>query len=471
MPDVRSAVRWEQTPGYALDVPLAQVRTDSETLMMPVAELEEELRRGRLAPTVRVQHPDWSGDGFVVASEVPALREALSSAEARLSARLWAPWSSCASYVTVGLCVLLAGVGVLQGLSSPEGYAGVRHSAVGFERTILDGGYWTPFSAALAHVGVGHLAVNLPLLTYCSYRTERLLGAWGAASVLAWALLCSTLAILAWSDLPVVGASTLAYGAWGAQIALGFRYGRWIPAHLKSRYGIGNLVLFLPLAFISLFNGPGVSLAGHAGGLAGGVFAVLIVGLFAPMRAGMTTFAALGLTALLPWTPPAWWAGAWSQVSISDSAHIAIPSRWREHTGRWQSFPAWSSGDRYPVFAGTFFASEEPAGALEGSATERERAVWGDWLRGHAVVTRRPGSGAGSGGAPGDIFDVRVETTGEPWIVVERVLDHDGLRTRAGYVLPGECSAPDACVGRRSIGDAMLSTLEAPTVPSNPTGK
>lgn len=419
----------------------------------------------------------------MVASEVPALKEVLSSAEARLCARLWAPWSSCAPYVTVCLCMLLAGVGVLQGLSSPEGYAGVRHSAAGFERTILDGGYWTPFSAALAHVGVGHLAVNLPLLAYCSYRTERMLGAWGAAAVLATALLCSTLAILAWSDLPVVGASTLAYGAWGAQIALGFRYGRWIPAHLKSRYGIGNLVLFLPLAFISLFNGPGVSLAGHAGGLFGGVVAVLIGGLFAPMRAGITTLVALGLTALLPWTPPAWWAGSWSQVSISDSARIAIPSRWQEHTGRWQSFPAWSSGDRYPVFAGTFFVSDEPKGASEGasegSATERERVVWGDWLHGAAVVTRRPGgnpgsdagSDPGSGGAPGEIFDVRVETNGEPWIIVERVLDHDGLRTRAGYVLPGECSAPDACVGRRSMGDAMLSTLEAPTAPSAPTGK
>ncbi len=434
-------------------MPLARVRTDSETLLMPAAELEEELRRGRLLPSVRVQHSEWTGDGFLVASEVPALRDALSSDEARLGARLRAPWSAGAPWVTLILCVALAVVGVLQGLSSPDGALGVGQAAVGFERTLLDEGYWTPFSAALAHVGVAHLAVNLPLLAYCSYRAERVLGAWGAAAVLAWALLCSTIAILAGSDLPVVGASTLAYGAWGAQIALGFRYGRWIPPHLKSRYGIGNLVLFLPLAFVSLFNGPGVSLVGHAGGLVGGVVAVLIGSLFAPMRAAVATFVALGLTALLPWTPPVWWAGSWSTVAVSDSAQIAMPSRWQAHTGRWLSFPAWSSGDRYPVFAGTFFASEEP----EGAAVERERAVWSDWLHGAAVVTERV-----DGALPanrGSSFIVRVETNREPWIIVERVQEHDGLRTRAGYVLPGACSAPDACGGRRSMGDRVLATL------------
>jgi membrane associated rhomboid family serine protease len=353
--------------------------------------------------------------------------------------------------VTVALCLVLGVVGGLQGVLSMKGLDGVRPTAVGFERTLLDSGYWTPFSAALAHVGLTHLAVNLPLLAYCSYRTERLLGAWGAASVLATALLCSTVAILAWSDLPVVGASTLAYGAWGAQIALGIRYGRWIPAHLKGRYGIGNLVLFLPLAFVSLFNGPGVSLAGHAGGLAGGVVAVLIGSPFAPARASITTFLTLGLTAWLPWTPPAWWAGAWSSVAISDGAHLAMPSRWREHAGRWLSFPAWSSGDRYPVFAATFFASDEP----EGRAIERERAVWSDWLHGQAVVTLRLAAQS----AEGDVFDIRVDTSAEPWVIVERVQEHHGLRTRAGYVLPGDCGAPEACHGRRAIGDRVLSTL------------
>ncbi len=390
-----------------------------------------------------MQHPEWTGEGFAPAREIAALRDVLASDEARMCARLRRPTMT---WVTGALCVVIGIVGIVQGVGAVIGWNDrlLAWSAVGFEHTVLDGAWWTPFTAAFTHVGLGHLGVNLPLLAYCGYRTERVLGAWGAASVLAGALLGSTVAILLWSDLPVVGASTLAYGLWGAQIAIGFRFGPLVPRELQSRYGIGNLVLFLPLAFMSLFDGPGVSLVGHAGGLVGGALAGVSCNPLAPSRGRWLTAAALVATGLLPLAPVTLWSGLWSRTEVSEQATITLPSRWLEHTGRFWGMHAWSSGDRYPVFAGTFVARGEGDTPL----AERERALWGDWLRGAATVS-----------AEGDAVRIVVDNAEEPWVIIERVVEHDGLRTRAGYLLPPACVAPGTCSGRRSLGDGVIASL------------
>lgn len=420
-------------------MPLAQVRTASDCWTMPALELEEELRRGRLSSRVLVQHPDWTGAGFVPADDVPALREALASDEARTCARLRAPrrvpWATALASAAVGL------TGALQA-AAPGGAWPTAALAVGFERTVQDGAWWTPLTGALAHAGPAHLAVNLPLLAYCGYRVERALGAAGAAAVLLAALACSTLAIVAFSDLPVVGASTLAYGVWGAQIAIGLRHGTLLPAEQRGRYGAGNLALFLPLAFASLFAGPGVSLVGHAGGLAGGVIAAALTHPLRPRRA--LPLVAAALTAAVPFTPPGWWAGPTAPIAVSDGASITLPARWRAHAGHWEGMLAWSSGDRYPLYAGTFSGDE----GVQGTLAEREAALWSGWL-GAPATARATGP---------DTVEIQAPAEPEPWVLVERVVEHDGMRTRAGYVLPGAC-ADAPCEGRRAVGDPVLASL------------
>lgn len=424
-------------------MPLAQVRTASDTWTMPALELEEELRRGRLSSLVLVQHPDWTGAGFAPADQVPALREALGSDAARTCARLRGP--ARLPGVTLAVCaavLLLAAVQLAQG----GGAAWATSAwALGFERTVEDRAWWTPLTGALAHAGPTHLAVNLPLLAYCGYRVERALGALGAAGVLTLALAGSTLAIVAFSDLPVVGASTLVYGVWGAQLTIGLRHGALIPAEQQGRYGAGNLALFLPLAWLSLFAGPGVSLAGHAGGLAGGVVAAALTHPLRPRR-GLVG-AAAAVAALVPFTPPALWAGPSDAVTVSEGVTIAVPARWQAHAGHWKGMMAWSSGDRYPLYAGTFSADEGVAGGL----ADREAALWGAWLGG-AAAARATGP---------DTVELTIADPVEPYVIVERVREHDGMRTRAGYVLPGACAAAP-CDGRRAIGDAALASLSVP---------
>jgi hypothetical protein len=243
----------------------------------------------------------------------------------------------------------------------------------------------------------------------------------------------------------VVGASTLAYGLWGAQIAIGFRFGRLLPPELQSRYGVGNLVLFLPLAFASLFDGPGVSLVGHAGGLVGGIVAAVVCTPLGSALGRGIGIAALAATALVPFTPPTLWTGGWLPTAISDHASIALPARFAGHVGRWYGMHAWSSGDRYPVFAGTFVSSDAGPGGLGA----QEAAAWGQWLQGAVTVTEE-----------GQIVRLVVQNDEEPWHLVERVVERDGLRTRAGYLLPPACAEPGACAGRRSLGDAVLASLD-----------
>ncbi len=424
-------------------MPIAQVRSAHDTVLMPVDELEEELRRGRLADTVYVQHPEWTGEGFVPAREIPALREVLAATEASMCAHLRKPGMA---WVTAGVCGLIALAGLIQGVAQLTGFDVIEASALGFQHTLLDGAFWSPFSGAATHLGVGHLGVNLPVLAYCGYRCERVLGAWGVLFVYAFSLLLSSMAILQWSDMPVVGSSVLAYGVWGGQIALGFRHSAWIPAELQGRYGVGSLVIFLPLAFVSLFDGPGVSLVGHAGGLVGGVLGAVLATPLKPRLGRWLAMGAWSACAVVPWIPAMAWAGPWSEVTISKSVTMSLPSRWAEHRMRFQGMYAWSSGDRFPVYAGTFVGDGKEANA------EAERALWSEWLRGAATVSA-------SGEGPARRYTIRVENPEEPWTLIERVIDHDGLQTRAGYLLPPECAAVGACAGRREIGEAALESL------------
>ena len=167
------------------------------------------------------------------------------------------------------------------------------------------GAWWTPWTSQLLHADVAHLVTNLPVVAYCGYRVERALGTGGLAVVGAAAVMGGTLAVTLMSALPVVGASILAFGFWGAQIAVGFRAHEPMPGEARGFYGWGNLVLFLPLFLASLF-GAGVSHAGHVGGLLGGVLAASLVGAesFVPAsRVATRRTANLRLAALLAAAP------------------------------------------------------------------------------------------------------------------------------------------------------------------------
>lgn len=257
-----------------------EVRQEGQALLVEL-DVELEVRRGRLAPDDMLRYPPWTGDTFRAVRDIPELAGALEAREARFAAWIRARHRPFAS-LGVALALILSGVVQLFAARWSHGGAGttlhlsVLKGAIGFESLVLDGAWWTPWTSQLLHAGPGHLATNLAIVAYCGLRVERAFGVGGYAVIAASAVLVGTVAITLFGALPVVGASVLAFGLWGAQIAIGFRMGDAVPTGWRGFYGWGNLFLFVPL-FVAGLGLDGVSHLGHLGGLLGGVLAALLV--------------------------------------------------------------------------------------------------------------------------------------------------------------------------------------------------
>ncbi|WNG27115.1 rhomboid family intramembrane serine protease [Cystobacter fuscus] len=248
---------------------------DEETLLHPL-ELEEELRRGTVLGSAEIRYAPWTGTEFARIDTIPALARAVETPAARVATRLARkpfPWS------TVLLCVLMLLAFGLQAWLSQRGVDLARVGAVGFEPTLLEGFWWSAWTAPWLHVNAQHLILNLPLLIYCCFRVERVLGMTGLVLVLLGAGLGAAVLIVAFSAKSAVGSSVFVFGAWGAQLGLGLRLGEAIPRGQRAAYGWRSYILFALFSLPS-FSAPNTSVLGHVGGYLGG----LAVSLWAPAQ-------------------------------------------------------------------------------------------------------------------------------------------------------------------------------------------
>ncbi|GDX79607.1 hypothetical protein LBMAG42_14180 [Deltaproteobacteria bacterium] len=255
----------------------AELEVDGSVTLVDIAELEEDVRRARVLGNARLHHPPWTGDRWCRIDEIPALADALESSDARLAAHLSAPTRL---FLAPALVLTLLGAGFVQfscrAALAADGGAALQALSLGWESTLLDGAWWTPFSSQLLHESFFHLIGNLVIVAYCAWRCERALGALGLVGVMGGALLGGTLAVTTFSALPCIGASVLAFGLWGGQFAIGWRFGAVIPAPLRGYYGAGTVLVALPLLAWSLTN-PHASFVGHAGGWIGGAAVALLM--------------------------------------------------------------------------------------------------------------------------------------------------------------------------------------------------
>jgi rhomboid protease GluP len=146
--------------------------------------------------------------------------------------------------------------------------------------------YWRLFSSGLFHYGLIHIGFNAYALMQVGPMIEDRIGARRMLALITFAELTSSLAVLQFSQYGAVGASGWIFGLIGFGVTFYHRSGpseRWIRNHYLqwALYGIvfGLLV-------------PGISNAGHLGGLAGG--------------------ALLGLTADITMARRTIWTRAWA---------------------------------------------------------------------------------------------------------------------------------------------------------------
>lgn len=138
---------------------------------------------------------------------------------------------------------------------------------------VVHGGeWWRVVSAAFLHGSIPHIAFNMFALYQVGNLVEALFGRVRYALLYAIALLGSAAAVLWFSyDQPTLGASGAIFGLFGALVAVGLRLGK------RGRALIGQVVPVVAINLVFTFAVPGISAAGHVGGLITGFLAGLVL--------------------------------------------------------------------------------------------------------------------------------------------------------------------------------------------------
>lgn len=428
-------------------------------------------------------HPPWTGEGYRRVDEVPALAAALQAPGARFVAQLLSPRPA---RLALALAAAITALALAQDLTSGRGVMAdspaahavqrlVSTGALGWEGALLDGRWWSCWTAHLLHwprAPVVHALGNLPFLAYCGYRVERAWGWTGLLRVLGATVALSSTAILSLSEAPVLGSSMLAFGLLGAQIAIGFRMADHLPPGLRGRYGWGSLRAVLLLLVVH--KGIEIALAGHAGlaqgvshlghasGLLGGALAVLW-GSPAALRpvdqargarrvdlalcgTGLALPALLGLA--LPLSP--WLTGApWRPAEVEGAGlRLSLPWRMEALPVRMGGLRGWR-GD--PGGEVALYVDRALLSSFEALDTYDWGGWWAERLAG-AAEELAPPPALGPGW---QARSWRVE--GQPgWIVTEHQR-RDGLYvTRAAWALPQGAPAE----ARERLYGAVLRSLQ-----------
>ena len=140
----------------------------------------------------------------------------------------------------------------------------------------LHGQYWRFVTYSFLHFNLAHLLVNTALIFWIGGLLEKRVGVPVAAAIYFCSVLCSGISILlvhSWHPKigATVGASGGMFGLASAAIIIFYRDPELIGQESRVRSWLW-LVILIGLT-VSLL--PGISLAGHIGGLAGGVAAAV----------------------------------------------------------------------------------------------------------------------------------------------------------------------------------------------------
>lgn len=155
---------------------------------------------------------------------------------------------------------------------------------------IAAGQVWRLFSALFFHAGLVHLALNLMALNFLGQVFEGVFGVTRFLFVFFVSGLGASLASLAFSDNPSVGASGAIFGVLGGVAVFGVRHRAVLGGPLRKHFLV-NPILWIVLNVGAGFLIPRIDNAAHGGGLVTGVLLTALladrVGFRAP-RPGFT---------------------------------------------------------------------------------------------------------------------------------------------------------------------------------------
>ena len=152
------------------------------------------------------------------------------------------------------------------------------HGALVPAAVLQDHEWWRIITSGFLHANLLHIGVNMLSLWLIGNFVETTLGSPKTLLIYGISLVLSGVAVVYFSSpyVPTLGASGAIFGLFGSIFAVGLKHGRPGWEFIKANLPI----LGLNLAFT--FFAPGISKAGHVGGLIAGFLATLL--LYYPKR-------------------------------------------------------------------------------------------------------------------------------------------------------------------------------------------
>jgi membrane associated rhomboid family serine protease len=186
-----------------------------------------------------------------------------------------APGSSTLALVIINVLVFLwvtvTGGGFGYFVSGGDNQLLYDHGAL-YGPAVTQGEWWRIISSGFLHAGILHISLNMFALYQVGTFLEVILGSRRMLVLYFLSLVGSGLCVVFFSYNEVtVGASGAIFGLFGALAVVGMRMGP------HGRALLGQLIPIIVLNLIFTFSVPGISAAGHVGGLLTGFIAALLI--------------------------------------------------------------------------------------------------------------------------------------------------------------------------------------------------
>lgn len=181
-------------------------------------------------------------------------------------------------YITYGLIILNVLIYVIMltvsrsGLNEFDVQTLLKFGA-NYKPLVLDGEYWRLIASAFLHDGLLHLICNMYALFVLGPQLENFFGKTRFAIIYLFSAIAGNLMSLVFSDAVSVGASGAIFGLFGSLLYFGYYYRVYLGNVLRTQ--------LIPVIMINLLFGlvtPGIDNAAHIGGLIGGIFISMGIG-------------------------------------------------------------------------------------------------------------------------------------------------------------------------------------------------
>lgn len=138
---------------------------------------------------------------------------------------------------------------------------------------VLNGEPWRLLTCAFLHIGIVHLLVNMYALYVIGPQLESFFGKTKYLLIYLFSAICGSLLSIVFSESISAGASGAIFGLLGALLYFGYHYRVYLGNVMKSQ--------IIPIVLLNLLIGfmlPGIDNSAHIGGLVGGTFMAMAVG-------------------------------------------------------------------------------------------------------------------------------------------------------------------------------------------------